>query len=456
MPEGISKSKGRERKMKRLAMLLLAVAMLAACAPPTPAEVTKIVEVTKEVPVEVTKIVEVTPAPKPKANALEIYHWWTAGGEKEAIEALVGVFHEKHPDVVILESPVAGGAGIAMRTVIKTLVLAGEAPDTFQTAGGSGISLWVEEGLFEPITDIWEEQGWKDVFPEGIQELVRFDGDYYGVPVNMGYHNMVWYNKEIFDAQGIKVPDDVDTWDELWSVCEKLKGAGVTPIALGTSPHPWPLQEVFIDALAQDPELFRKFLNGEVTADDIRPALEIVDKYLDYVNEDHAAITWDMAVGRVYAGDAAMVFLGDIGNGYFKAKGWTYGVEYGAFKAPGNEDVLNVYSDSFGLPKGAKHPENARKWLAVVGSVEGETAFNPAKGSVPPRIDAPKGPYDEFTKKVMAEMIPTNALLPDIWGGLTEESSGTVWEKLGEFAETRDIAGVASDIAKAAASFKTW
>ncbi|MFQ5871320.1 MAG: ABC transporter substrate-binding protein [Candidatus Geothermarchaeales archaeon] len=395
-------------------------------------------------------------SPPEEADVLEVYHWWTAGGEKEAMDGLVGVFNEKYPDTVIIESPVAGGAGIEFRTVIKTLVLAGEAPDTFQTPGGSGVSLWVEEDLFEPITSIWEDEGWMDVFPEGIQELVKFNGEYYAVPINMGYHNMVWYNKSIFDANGITVPDDVNTWEKLWTVSQTLEAAGVTPFALGIGPHPWPLQEVFIPALAQDPELFVKFLNGEITATELRPALDIVDRFLDFVDPLDISITWDESAGRVFAGDAAMVFLGDIGNGYFKAQGWTYGVEYGAFKAPGNDNVLNVYSDTFPLPRGAKHRANAINWLKVVGSVEGENAFCPAKGSVPPRTDAPKAPYDDFTKKVMDEMVPTNTLLPDIWGGLTEESSGTVWELLGVLADNRDTASAASAIANAAESFKTW
>lgn len=67
----------RRRKMfrsKKWALMLVSIMfVLSACAPPMPAEVTRIVEVTKEVPVEVTRIVEVvkevavtaTPAPAP-------------------------------------------------------------------------------------------------------------------------------------------------------------------------------------------------------------------------------------------------------------------------------------------------------------------------------------------------------------------------------------------------------
>ena len=44
-------------------------------------------------------------------------------------------------------------------------------------------------------------------------------------------------------------------------------------------------------------------------------------------------------------------------------------------------------ADSFGLPVGAPHPENARAWLELIGSVEGQNTFNSLKGSIPPRLD---------------------------------------------------------------------
>ncbi len=71
-------------------------------------------------------------SPAPSADVVEIYHWWTSGGEAAAINALVEVFKAKYPNVVVIQSPVAGGAGYVFQAVIKPLVLAGEAPDAFR------------------------------------------------------------------------------------------------------------------------------------------------------------------------------------------------------------------------------------------------------------------------------------------------------------------------------------
>jgi ABC-type glycerol-3-phosphate transport system substrate-binding protein len=119
--------------LKLSCMLAVIVLLVAACAPATPVVVEKevvvekpVVEtvvVEKEVVVEkpvvetvvVEKAVEVTPEAKPEAPVLEIYHWWTSGSEKAAMDALIAVYMEEYPDAIVLESPVAGGGGIAMR-----------------------------------------------------------------------------------------------------------------------------------------------------------------------------------------------------------------------------------------------------------------------------------------------------------------------------------------------------
>jgi len=44
-------------------------------------------------------------------NEFVIFHYWTAGGEKEAIDAIFEIYQREHPGVKIVENPVAGGGG---------------------------------------------------------------------------------------------------------------------------------------------------------------------------------------------------------------------------------------------------------------------------------------------------------------------------------------------------------
>jgi glucose/mannose transport system substrate-binding protein len=100
----------------------------------------------------------VTTAPRTEAPLLEIYHWWTSGGEKAAIDALVEVFKKRYPEVGVIQSPVAGGAGYVMKAVMKSLVLAGEAPDAFQLHAGYEMLPYVKGEYLDPIDDLWKEE----------------------------------------------------------------------------------------------------------------------------------------------------------------------------------------------------------------------------------------------------------------------------------------------------------
>src|SRR5258708_35825440 len=83
------------------------------------------------------------PANVPAASAadaplgkLTLYHWWTSPSEGAALNALVGLFGSKYPDVVVLAAPMPGGGGSRMFPIIRGLAGAKQPPDTFQMNAG--------------------------------------------------------------------------------------------------------------------------------------------------------------------------------------------------------------------------------------------------------------------------------------------------------------------------------
>jgi glucose/mannose transport system substrate-binding protein len=68
---------------------------------------------------------------------------------------------------------------------------------------------------------------------------------------------------------------------------------------------------------------------------------------------------------------------------------------------PGTGGNFQFLSDSFVLPKGAPHRDAAIAWLTVAGSIEGQDAFNPVKGSIPARSDADRSLYGEYLLSAM-------------------------------------------------------
>ena len=57
------------------------------------------------------------------------------------------------------------------------------------------------------------------------------------------------------------------------------------------------------------------------------------------------------------------------------------------------------------------HGENARNWLRVLGSREAQEAFNPLKGSIPPRTDVDRNKFNEYAQWSLDDFT-TAALVP--------------------------------------------
>jgi glucose/mannose transport system substrate-binding protein len=55
------------------------------------------------------------------------------------------------------------------------------------------------------------------------------------------------------------------------------------------------------------------------------------------------------------------------------------------------------------LPKEAPNKENARNWLKVCGSLEGQEAFNPQKGSICARTDCDPALFNEYLQSAMVD-----------------------------------------------------
>jgi glucose/mannose transport system substrate-binding protein len=135
----------------------------------------------------------------------------------------------------------------------------------------------------------------------------------------------------------------------------------------------------------------------------VRQALNLFTDVLAQSDVATAVGDWQPALDKVVAGTAAYNVMGDWADAYLRTKGLTFTDGYGVVASPGSDRVYNFLSDSFTLPKGAPHRWAAEKWLVVCGSVSGQDAFNPQKGSVPARTDADKTKYTGYLAAAVAE-----------------------------------------------------
>lgn len=362
------------------------------------------------------------------ANKLEIFSWWTAGGEADGLNAMFQVYKQRFPKVQIINATVAGGAGTNAKAVLKTRMQGGDPPDSFQVHGGAElVDTWVKTNFMDSLTALYKSEGWTSVFPKDLVEIVSYKGDQYSVPVNVHRGNVLWYNKKIFDDNKLKAPT---TWDEFFKVAEALKAKGITPLALGDKDK-WEAAHLFEDVLLAvlGPTGYRGLWTGATSwsGDGVKQALDAYAKILTYVNADHAAFDWDQAAQMLVEGKAAMNIMGDWAAGYFTSKKWKPNVDYGFVPAPGTNGTFVVVTDTFGLPKKAPHRQEAQDWLKIAGSKAGQEAFNPLKGSICARTDCNPAKFDVYLQS-SAKDFAKNTLVPsEVHGSAAPEGFATVF-----------------------------
>src|ERR1700760_156237 len=106
---------------------------------------------------------------------LEVFSWWTSGGEATALDALFTVYNKQYPGVEIVNAAVAGGD--AAQHVLRTRLAGGNPPDTWQShVGWELLGQYVEPGYCQPVNDVYQAENWEKVLPEQLVKLLTKDG----------------------------------------------------------------------------------------------------------------------------------------------------------------------------------------------------------------------------------------------------------------------------------------
>jgi glucose/mannose transport system substrate-binding protein len=347
------------------------------------------------------------------SGQLVIGSWWTAGGEAEGLNGMFGIYEEMYPDVEIVNATVAGGAGTNFKAVLVTRLLGGDPPDTFQLHAGLEVETYSPDQYLQPLDDLYASEGLEQVFPPDLLTLLDYQGHYWGVPVNIHRSNVLWYNQAVFDANGLTPPTN---FEEFAQVADALQAAGIQPYVMGTK-EGWEAGHVFEDVLAGTlgAEGYRGLWTGATPWTDpgVTQALENFKMMLTYANDDHPALTWDGAGEYLISGSGGMMIMGDWTDGWFTSKGFT---GYGWASPPGTQGTFVALSDSFSLPAQAPNKENALNWLAVCGSLEGQEAFNPKKGSICARTDCDPSLFNAYLQSAMVDW-SQDAIVPSMVHG---------------------------------------
>lgn len=117
----------------------------------------------------------------------------------------------------------------------------GSEPDVLFFFNGVDSNTFVEPGKVVSIEEIRAE------YPEYATNMKDeamgsspYDGKNYSVPT-AGYWEALFVNKDVLEAANVEMPTANTTWEEFLQICEQIKTAGYTPIAVSLNevPHYW-------------------------------------------------------------------------------------------------------------------------------------------------------------------------------------------------------------------------
>lgn len=299
---------------------------------------------------------------------------------KKAMEDLIAAFEAKHPDIKVKWNNFDHEG---YKSAIRNFLTA-DPPDVAAWYAGNRMAPFVKAGLFEPVDDVWEASGFNEQLKSAAASMT-IDGKKWGVPYTY-YQWGIYYNKDVYKQVGVSEPKN---WDEFVAACEKFAAAGIDCLTTGTKAL-WPGAGIFdyINLRTNGYEFHMDLTAGKVawTDDKVKATFANWAKIVPYITKNHAAIDWQDAAALLVQGKAANYVMGNFAVATFKDGGMTNdNLGFMVFPeiTPGIPRAEEAPTDTFHIPAGAKNKDDAKKFLAYLGSAEAQTKMNATLGQLP-------------------------------------------------------------------------
>jgi glucose/mannose transport system substrate-binding protein len=384
-------------------------------------------------------------------DEVEVFSWWTGPGEEEGLAELQKLFEKANKGVKFVNSAIAGGGGDQAKAALANRLQSNDPPDSFQGHVGAELADYIDNGVLEDLSKLYDSEGWKDVMHPGLLDGITSDGKFYSVPVNIHRANLLWYNPAVLDEAGVKPPT---SWGDLIDQAAKFKKADKTTLAVASL---WTQEQLMETVLLGElgPDEYTGLWDGKTdwTSGKVTDALDLFIEVLGVSDLKQAADDWQPQLDRIIDGSAAYAVVGDWAYSYLtSAKKLEFEKDYNVVTTPGSDGVFDYLSDSFTLPAGAQHHDAAQEWLKVCGSTEGQDAFNTKKGSIPARTDIDKSLYKDYLAWNLEQWLDPNTKVVGslAHGAVARPAWKTELETaLGEFVGDKDSAAFAEAVKKA-------
>ena len=247
-------------------------------------------------------------SPGDDANTLTILTDFRVGSPAHDIQSQVIAEFEEKTGMKVNE--IQGNQDLP--NVFETSVVGGKEADIVITNLGTTNQNWSGDGITVLVSDYIDEWGLTDkIDPTALDEWRDAEGEVQGLPFQ-GFIWPVWYNMDLLAKAGVtEVPTTID---DLISTTQKLRDAGISPMAAGGSD--WTGQKLFLQiiqsymTLDETKDLFR---NGSYC--ESPKAMEGIELFIQLRDggvfiDDAEGYTSDQMNAAFYTGQAAIMSAG--------------------------------------------------------------------------------------------------------------------------------------------------
>lgn len=318
---------------------------------------------------------------EPLTGELRIFLDTSNPAPRATMEDMIARFQAMHPDLEI-ETTIIDRE--AYKTQLRNF-LSANAPDVATWHAGNRMAPYVEAGLLEDVSDLWDEETSRLL--ASSKTSMTIDGKQWGVPYTY-YQWGVYYREDLFEQYGLAEPE---TWDQFKANCQTLLDNGVKCFTIGTK-FLWTAAGWFdyLNLRTNGYEFHMDLTAGRVpwTDERVRATFanwrELIDMnaYID----NHTSYSWQEALPFMVQGDAAMYLMGNFAVAPLREAGLTDD-QLGFFQFPAIDESIpmaeDAPTDTFHIPAQAQNKEAARAFLRYVIDAENQTIINAQLGQLP-------------------------------------------------------------------------
>ena len=260
-----------------------------------------------------------------------------------------------------------------IRSTASQVLNSNEAPDILEyNKGNATAGLLASQGLLSSLDDAYDEYGWADKLAPSLQTTARYDdkgimgdGSFYGVP-NYGEFVEVYYNNDMFAANGLEVPTTLAEFEEVMAA---FTDKGITPLAEAAAEYP--LGQLWYQlALSKadrgwidDYQLYSGDVDWE--GEQISYATETIKDWTDagYISKDSTGLKAEDAGTAFINGTYPIFFSGSWWYNRFTTE--ATGFEWGTFLFPEAEFSPGSAGNMWVVPENAANKDLAAQFIDI-------------------------------------------------------------------------------------------